>query len=498
VHVYHIHLRDSARPRVVHIYDARDAFKEQEHPRDPKGKFAKKGAISPVAKIPLKVHGFQPKAFSQEAHYEHPSGHTVSFHAPPPGQNLTSSFTHYPPGSNGKGTHGHGGKALHQLLSSLNLGVGGTQAKAPAAAAATAASFLPGEAPAGPVKVGSLEKIAPAKGSNPGGVYRDPASGREYYVKHTASAAHAQNERLAASLYKLAGAGTLQYRESDDPTAVVTDMVPLQKAKATDLSPGERKEARLDFAVHAWLANWDAVGLEHDNIGVDKGGKVLNLDMGGALLYRAKGGLKGAAFGHEANEWDSMRDPAKNPQAASLFGDMTSGELRQSADRLKAVGPFAVANLVTAAGYKGSEATELTTKLEARRQAILMRAEQQVDVPFAPSHKHRVGALSDAAPSFLSGAERSAVKSYTGGGFQPINRALRFGYIAGEHGAADKIRYITKWLDRASLPEEVVVTRKVSSDYAQFLKEVAEGGPGATWADSAFAATSANRSEERR
>ena len=67
------------------------------------------------------------------------------------------------------------------------------------------------------------------------------------------------------------------------------------------------------FAVHAWLANWDAVGIDGSNVGTT-GGKPVNLDLGGSLLYRAQGQPKGDKFDAKASEWTSLRSPSTNLQ----------------------------------------------------------------------------------------------------------------------------------------------------------------------------------------
>ncbi len=179
-----------------------------------------------------------------------------------------------------------------------------------------------------PLDVSKLTKVGAQKGSNPGGVYE--GEGRKFYVKQGKSKDHVRNEMTAAALYDLAGTPTLKYRPVEGGGHIATEMAKLDKDNASKLSPEERKRAANDFAVHAWLGNWDAVGLGGDNLGTVKGVPTA-LDLGGAMEYRAQGAPKGKAFGTSVGELDTLRDPKVNKDAANIFGPMTPAEMRASA-----------------------------------------------------------------------------------------------------------------------------------------------------------------------
>jgi len=183
---------------------------------------------------------------------------------------------------------------------------------------------------------GSGKALDPAKlkkqggklGSNEGGTFTDE-SGQKFYIKRPASKAHVENELAAARLYQLAGVQTLDYRPVQGGNHVATAWQDLDKKNIRDFTPAERKEAAKDFAVHAWLSNWDAAGLGGDNQGII-GGKPATLDVGGSLRYRAQGTPKGSHFGNAVTEIDTLRDPKMNPDAAGLFGKMTDSEIKAS------------------------------------------------------------------------------------------------------------------------------------------------------------------------
>lgn len=355
-----------------------------------------------------------------------------------------------------------------------------------------------------PISTKSLEKVGPQLGSNPGGQYQD-AAGQKFYVKQTQSEDHARNENLAASLYALAGAGTLPYRKAeDDPKAVVTEMIPLGINNVSGLSPLQRKAAQEDFAAHAWLANWDAVGLSGDNIGVAATGpgRPINLDLGGALAYRAKGGPKGALFGNSVDEWTSLRDSGKNPQSAALFGSMTPEELKASAARVGAVTPYQIGEAVKAAGYTGPEGGALINKLLARREDIVKRAQQAKPAP--PEVKHQMGVgtvvtghsgksfvVDPAQPNKISdqiynelnserppptNKQHAALDGYKGNGYHTINDCMRYLENCDHLPAVKEIR---DYLAEARTNRDLTVFRGMRSEYMNKLKGVIGTAAGA-------------------
>ena len=174
----------------------------------------------------------------------------------------------------------------------------------------------------------TMQRVGGQLGTNPAGIFQDD-SGRRYYVKTLESLAHARNEMIAAKLYQLAGAPTLTYVSTKAPDQIATEWVELDTKCVAHLSESERKQAQRWFGVHAWTANWDAAGFNGDNQGVASG-KVLTLDVGGALAFRAQGDPKGKAFGSRVDELDVLRSDDGNPHAVKLFADMSSDDIKQA------------------------------------------------------------------------------------------------------------------------------------------------------------------------
>lgn len=237
---------------------------------------------------------------------------------------------------------------------------------------------------AGPLLLSSLKKIGVKPGgSNPGAVYHDPASGKSLLVKgaNTASDDRAKNEVLAAKLMTIAGIGAPEMQLVDLQGAhggglgVAAEMVKMEGWSIHN--PQHLEKAQSEFAVHAWLANYDAVGLPAgDNLAM-KGGAVFNYDPGGALLYRAQGKPKFASgsLPHTPSEWTSMRDKGVNAAAHSVYGSMTKAQLQASAQKLAGITDAQIKTLVTTYGPGDAKAKDALAKaLIARRNNILVMA----------------------------------------------------------------------------------------------------------------------------
>lgn len=225
-----------------------------------------------------------------------------------------------------------------------------------------------GEKGSSSINMSDLKQVGGRLGSNPGGQYKNSA-GDKFYVKHAHSEDHARSERLAAELYGLAGSPTLDYVDVDGGKNVATRWQEPTKKSATAFSPEELRQAQSNFATHAWLANWDAAGLDYDNQAIVSG-KPTTVDVGGSLEYRAQGGPKGEKWGDTVGEWETLRDPSINRQNAKVFGGMTKEQLRSSAERVVSITDEQIKSAVSKFGKPDS----MAKRLIARRNDIAKRA----------------------------------------------------------------------------------------------------------------------------
>jgi ADP-ribose pyrophosphatase YjhB (NUDIX family) len=183
-----------------------------------------------------------------------------------------------------------------------------------------------------PMDIATLTKVgAKPGGTAAGGLYKD-AAGDQWVVKSYNSEKMAFNEVAASKLYEQMGVSVPEMKlielggEYKGGIGVASKMMTLNKFD--EKNPAHIKAAQEDFAAHALMANWDAVGQGFDNLMIDpKTGKAVLVDPGGSMLYRAQGEPKGAKFKDNVAELDTMRDPLTNPQAAAVFGKMTQEQI---------------------------------------------------------------------------------------------------------------------------------------------------------------------------
>lgn len=210
------------------------------------------------------------------------------------------------------------------------------------------------------------EVSAKIGGSNPGGWYQE--GGTKWLVKGNKqkvigsvtpeqSDARASNEVLASKLIQAidkTGAPDMKLVDLEGKygggLGVASKNVP--SFKDFDVSnPDHVKAAIKNFATNAWLANYDVLGMGYDNIVITPSGSAMNIDPGGALLFRAQGLPKGASHGvvnglldPSAPEFESMQKTT--PEQKAVFGKMTPEQLKESAEQLAKITDEKIVKLV--------------------------------------------------------------------------------------------------------------------------------------------------------
>lgn len=218
------------------------------------------------------------------------------------------------------------------------------------------------------------KKTGRQMGSNPGGVYKDE-SGKEFYMKQSKSDDHAKNENLANHLYRHLGVPVPDTKLITHSNGKLGTASSIMHIKPFDPhNKNHVQEIGKHFAAHAFVANWDAVGLANDNQVLGPKG-MTTIDAGGSLNYRAQGSPKGNAFGHKATEWDSLRDTSRPNPATHIFSQMQPHEIVNSAKAVANLKNDTIHDLVHEHG-PGSEMDkhEMTQKLINRKQDIIERA----------------------------------------------------------------------------------------------------------------------------
>ena len=230
-----------------------------------------------------------------------------------------------------------------------------------------------------------LVMVSGAKGSNQGGLFKDQGTDALHYVKWTSSPVRSKVETLAGRLYAEAGVPVPQLRTIDfkGQTAVMSDWIDAQPMNISQMKG--HPDVRENFVVDAWLANWDVVGLDADNILLGPDGKAYRIDVGGSLLFRAQG--KPKPFPPFVEEHKTLLSTHTNPNSAKVFQGLSDQELMAGAATIASVSDAKIDALVdqmalpkTSDDYKDTDdlPTALKWRLKKRRDHLVSEIEKQV------------------------------------------------------------------------------------------------------------------------
>lgn len=217
-----------------------------------------------------------------------------------------------------------------------------------------------------------LKKTGRKPGGSADGYLAEGPDGQKYLVKFYNSDGQAAQEVLAANLYALAGVPSAQMSIVTGDTRLGVASLWTPGNPINPRSDADIKGVRAGIAVDAWMANWDTVGLDFDNI-LNVDGHYVRIDPGGSLDYRAQGDLKGSRFGDEVIELDGLRNPGLNPQASMIYGRMTTDEIGKSINSLGRVSDSAIRAMIDAhlRPYQPGRVDELADKMVARKNWLL-------------------------------------------------------------------------------------------------------------------------------
>jgi hypothetical protein len=232
------------------------------------------------------------------------------------------------------------------------------------------------------------------------------------------------------------------------------------------------------------------LGADLDNILVTPGGRVLRIDNGGALRYRAQGSLKSPSQWSAAlGELKSLRDPNVNPNGARIFGGLSDAEikaqgkavLRKKAALLKVLPeelrPTVEARLATLEAFVKAKPPKPVKGFKPTDPAAFRQFHTYGEMDAWGKSQYREWADS------LSAGERDALGHYTGGGYRRMNEDLRSGRGAG--GRADEWQ---RALARGKLKEPIKVSRGIHS-LGETGYAPADLAPGMTFVDKGFLST---------
>lgn len=165
-------------------------------------------------------------------------------------------------------------------------------------------------------------QLSRARGTNEGGTFAG-SDGVRRYVKLYDEPQQALGEAMANQVYRSVGVPaprSLTFDVGDGRIGHASDLIkgadPLPFA---DISEREAKDFAKGFWADVLLANWDAVGLDYDNIVFDSAGKLYRIDNGSALKYRAQGAPKPTERLAELSEIQGFFNPQTNRSYAQML-----------------------------------------------------------------------------------------------------------------------------------------------------------------------------------
>ena len=226
----------------------------------------------------------------------------------------------------------------------------------------------------------TLEKVSHQLGSNEGGWFENTETGERLYVKFYQNPDQARAEFVANALYEKLGipAPRSTVFEMNGRVAVASREIP--GAEGTDAAAQRASpDVRSGFVVDAYLANWDVVGLVHDNIVRGADGRMHRVDNGGSLTFRAMGGPKDFSP-DDIPELKNMLNPAY--AAGRVFNGLTEAEMRAQAEHLvNALTPENIDEIIAASGLTGKQADAIRSGLKGRLAVLRTRFLREPEVP---------------------------------------------------------------------------------------------------------------------
>ena len=304
----------------------------------------------------------------------------------------------------------------------------------------------------------NLTKIGEQAGTQPGGIHVDNASGKKYYVKYPVENGKPasnviKNEFMAAVLYRELGVSMPEPRlvgnDAGEIVGIASEMLPNSKMITPKEFAALPDDVQIEFSRHAlidmYLGNWDVVGnAPNFNLMLLPNGHVARIDPGGALVYRAQGGLKDlTSMNNDVAELKTMLDP-KNTSGQVLgikLAGLSPEEFVQAqkgaAEAIFSLDQKDIGAMVDGLEFTGDVGVQIKNFLAARRDILThmpgfdqvsVRNSMTLGTVVANSVSSAKKSLTKMAAEYknnLNGAQQKILGHYTSSGYGWMNRHLR-------------------------------------------------------------------------
>lgn len=162
-------------------------------------------------------------------------------------------------------------------------------------------------------KIEDIKMVKDLGGSTGAYLVKDSASNNLFVLKKGMHPKQAEEEYLANKIYSILNVDVPQtelYKTQNGDVFILHEYIPNVQVANEVLTDDLIKQISKDFVADSLLANWDAY--QNDNILVNlDDGKAYRIDNGGAMRYRARGGVKNS-FNGSVSELQSLRENNTN------------------------------------------------------------------------------------------------------------------------------------------------------------------------------------------
>lgn len=195
-------------------------------------------------------------------------------------------------------------------------------------------------------------------GSNPGGIHVSP-EGEHHYVKFYRNPEQAKAEVATARVYEHLGVSTLKPRlvnyrgHIGVASAWRHDLQDVHPHEYNNPSESMKHDLAKHYVAGVLTKNWDTVGNEFDNVKRGSNGKLVSLDQGGALHFRAMGGPK--AYTPDIAEHKTYHDGGLNPYSKHAFKTLTTPHLHAALQGMSGASHEHISDVFHSSGLKNPQ-----------------------------------------------------------------------------------------------------------------------------------------------
>lgn len=215
----------------------------------------------------------------------------------------------------------------------------------------------------------TLTKISEQLGSNRGGWYEDQETREKYYIKFYDNPDQARAEFITNAIYAKLGIAAVQSSlfEMDGQLAIASREVHGAAGTGSEEQKGS-SDVRDGFVADVYLANWDVVGLVHDNIVKGADGRMYRIDNGGSLIFRAQGGSKELSSTDIPELQTMLREEYP---AGQVFEGITQEQMKAQATHvLEKLSEKDIDAFIKESGMTGEVAEKVRVGLKGRRKIL--------------------------------------------------------------------------------------------------------------------------------